>query len=59
MIPYVVVILAPAREFFSAKCAQFPLTFMEQNQMIAIFPPGLLSLIFGIKFITKINFKSN
>ena len=27
----VVVILAPAREFFSAKCAQLPLTFTERN----------------------------
>ena len=25
----IVVILAPGREFFSAKCAQFPLTFTE------------------------------
>ena len=25
----IVVILAPAREFFSAKCALFPLTFTE------------------------------
>ena len=25
----IVVILAPDREFFSAKCAQFPLTFTE------------------------------
>ena len=24
-----VLILAPGREFFSAKCAQFPYTFME------------------------------
>ena len=25
----IVVILAPAREYFSAKCAQFPLTFTK------------------------------
>ena len=29
MIAYTIVIFAPAREFFPAKCAKFPLTFME------------------------------
>ena len=27
----IVVILAPGHEFFSTKCAQFPLTFLEEN----------------------------
>ena len=27
----IVVILAPGRDFFSAKCVQFPLTFTERN----------------------------
>ena len=45
MIAYIAVILAPVCEFFSTKCTQFPLTFMEQNQMMIIFPTELLSFI--------------
>ena len=36
----IVVILAPDREFFSAKCVRFPLTFMEWSQKKDIFAWG-------------------
>ena len=46
-------ILAPALEFFSVKCVQFPLTFTESNQMMAILPLELLSFIFETNLIKK------
>ena len=49
----VVGVLAPVREFFSARFTRIPITCTEENQMMAILPTELLSLIFEIKLIKK------
>ena len=49
----IVTILAPALEFFSAKCDQFPITFAESNQMMVILPPEMLSFIFETNLIKR------
>ena len=49
---HIVVTLAPARGFYSAKCVQFPLTFTEKNQLV-IFPLELLLVIFETSLIKK------
>ena len=49
----VIVTLAHEREFFSAKCAQFPLTFTQWNWMKVIISPELWSFIFEINIIKK------
>ena len=50
---YDAVILAPYDKFFSAKCSQFFLAFIEQNQMMDIFPAEMLSFIFETNHIKK------
>ena len=46
-------ILTPGCEFFSAKCAQFPLIFTEWNPVKDIFLLELLSFNFEINLISK------
>ena len=51
--------LAPGREFFSAKCVQFPSTFTESNQTKDIFSIRTVIIHFWDKHHQEINFKSH
>ena len=51
----IVEILAPDREFFSAKYVQLPLIFRKLNKVKDVFLPELLSFIFEITLSRKMS----
>ena len=55
----IAMIVAPACEFFSVKCAQFPLICREWNQTKGNFSFGMVFIHFWHKPYQEINFKSH